>query len=260
MFTDYCVFAYCSAFADCCIFVDRCIFVDCCIFADRCLLPFNTQWPCHSIHTNRAIGLICCPLAGIDCAIRKISKSEWIVDYANLEAAILYTVQWDKGGKMSRLSEDKFGDGDMLSIYKDTHGLTLDGFVGKFMSACDIWRGWRILHRSDLSPIGLICCSLASSVAHWFDLSIIDLICCALAPFVAHWSHLSLIVRFRWAKVRCQEGRWGWETLGHPIWRRVQNPSDTTWGWWVGVGIPLTFGQRIRLGSTCHPSNFIGSI
>ena len=35
---------------------------------------------------------------------------------------------------MSRLSEDKFGDGDMLSIYKDAHGLTLDGFVGKSMS------------------------------------------------------------------------------------------------------------------------------
>ena len=53
------------------------------------------------------------------------------MDYANLEAAILYTVQWDKGGNMS---EDNFGDGDMLSIYKDTHGLTLDSFVGKFVS------------------------------------------------------------------------------------------------------------------------------
>jgi hypothetical protein len=73
-------------------------------------------------------------LAGIDCAICKISKSEWIVDYANLEAAILYIVQWDKGGKMSRLYKHKLGDGDMLSIYKDTHGLTLDGFVGKFVS------------------------------------------------------------------------------------------------------------------------------
>ena len=196
MFTDYCVFAYCSAFADCCIFVDRCIFVDCCIFADRCLLPFNTQWPCHSIHTNRAIGLICCPLAGIDCAIRKISKSEWIVDYANLEAAILYTVQWDKGGKMSRLSEDKFGDGDMLSIYKDTHGLTLDGFVGKFMSVTfgedeESFTGlicrplvWSVAHWPHLLLIGLICRSLIWSVAHWLHLLLIDLICRSLSGFV----------------------------------------------------------------------------
>ena len=80
------------------------------------------------------------------------------MDYTGLQAAVLYTIQWDKGGKKSRLSEDKFGDGDMLSIYKDTHGLTLDGFVGKFVSVTfggdeEPFTGF-VERRSDVRKVG----------------------------------------------------------------------------------------------------------